>query len=112
MRALADLTYRARLQPAPPGWLDMGLAVPTMSTRRAREELGWTPRDSADDALLELLAGMARAGRRARRRRWSRTRAGASGSGEVRTGVGVAPLIPDPLSPIAVMNVARSARVI
>ena len=62
VRALADLTYRARLQPAPPGWLDMGLAVPTMSTRRAREELGWTPRHSADDALLELLAGMARAG--------------------------------------------------
>ncbi|WP_028065893.1 NAD-dependent epimerase/dehydratase family protein [Solirubrobacter soli] len=59
VRALADLSYRARLQPAPPGWLDMGLAVPTMSTRRAREELGWTPRHSADDALVELLAGMA-----------------------------------------------------
>ena len=32
MRALADLTWRAHLQPAPPGWLDMGLAVPTMDT--------------------------------------------------------------------------------
>jgi nucleoside-diphosphate-sugar epimerase len=59
VRGLADLTYRARLHPVPPGWLDMGLAVPTMSTRRAREELGWTPRHSADDALVELLAGMA-----------------------------------------------------
>ena len=58
MRALADLTFRARLQPAPPGWLDMGLAVPTMDTRRAREQLGWTPRHSAQEALLELLAGM------------------------------------------------------
>jgi nucleoside-diphosphate-sugar epimerase len=58
VRALADLTYRARLQPAPPGWLDMGLAVPTMDTRRAREELGWTPRHTAREALLELLAGM------------------------------------------------------
>jgi len=37
----------------------MGLAVPTMSTRRAREELGWVPRHSSQDALLELLAGMA-----------------------------------------------------
>ena len=58
VRALADLSFRARLQPAPPGWLDMGLAVPTMDTRRAREELGWRPRHSAQDALLELLAGM------------------------------------------------------
>ena len=58
VRVLADLTYRARLQPAPPGWLDMGLAVPTMDTRRAREELGWTPRHSSRAALLELLEGM------------------------------------------------------
>ena len=58
VRALADLTFRARLQPAPPGWLDMGLAVPTMDTRRAREQLGWTPRHSAEQALLELLVGM------------------------------------------------------
>jgi UDP-glucose 4-epimerase len=58
VRVLADLTFRARLQPAPPGWLDMGLAVPTMDTRRAREELGWTPRHSSQEALLELLDGM------------------------------------------------------
>ena len=58
VRALADLTWRARLQPAPAGWVDMGLAVPVMDTRRAREHLGWTPRHSATDALLELLAGM------------------------------------------------------
>jgi hypothetical protein len=36
----------------------MGLAVPVMDTRRAREQLGWTPTVSADDALRELLAGM------------------------------------------------------
>jgi hypothetical protein len=36
----------------------MGLGVPVMDTRRAREELGWTPRVSAEDALRELLAGM------------------------------------------------------
>ena len=59
LRLLADLTYRARLQPAPPGWLDMGLAVPTMDTRRAREELGWTPTQTSTEALLELLDGMA-----------------------------------------------------
>jgi nucleoside-diphosphate-sugar epimerase len=58
LRVLADLSFRARLQPTPPGWLDMGLAVPVMDSRRAREELGWTPRHSATDALLELLEGM------------------------------------------------------
>jgi nucleoside-diphosphate-sugar epimerase len=58
LRAAADLTWRARLQPTPPGWLDMGLAVPVMDTRRAREELGWTPRHGAGEALLELLEGM------------------------------------------------------
>ena len=58
LRVAADLTFRARLQPAPPGWLDMGLAVPTMDTARARKQLGWTPRYSAVEALLELLEGM------------------------------------------------------
>jgi UDP-glucose 4-epimerase len=58
VRVLAGLTYHARLQPAPPGWLDMGLSVPAMSTARARSDLGWTPRYSSADALLELLDGM------------------------------------------------------
>jgi nucleoside-diphosphate-sugar epimerase len=58
VRVLADLTWRARLQPAPAGWVDMGLAVPVMDTRRARDQLGWVPRHRASDALLELLAGM------------------------------------------------------
>ena len=58
LRVLADATWRARLQPTPPGWLDMGLAVPLMDTRRAREELGWAARRSATAALSELLEGM------------------------------------------------------
>jgi UDP-glucose 4-epimerase len=87
LRVAAEVTWRAHLQPTPPGWLDMGLAVPVMDTRRAREELGWTPRRDAGEALLELLEGM-------------RSRAGAetppleSGAGgparvrEILTGVG------------------------
>jgi nucleoside-diphosphate-sugar epimerase len=57
-RAVADLTWRAHLQPTPPGWLDMGLAVPAMDTTRAREQLGWTPQRGAKEALLELMDGM------------------------------------------------------
>lgn len=58
LRVAADLTWRARLQPTPPGWLDMGMAVPIMDTGRIRRELGWSPRVAADDALLELVAGL------------------------------------------------------
>jgi len=58
LRAVAEATWRARLQPTPAGWLDMGLGVPVMDTRRAREELGWTAKRSSGEALLELLEGL------------------------------------------------------
>jgi UDP-glucose 4-epimerase len=57
-RGAAGLAYRLRLQPTPPGWLDLALAVPLLDASRARDELGWAPRHSADDALLELLGGL------------------------------------------------------
>ncbi|HEX3735869.1 MAG TPA: DUF892 family protein [Solirubrobacterales bacterium] len=58
VRRLADLSWRMRLQPTPPGWLDMALNVPLMSSERAREELGWEPRHSGVEALEELLGGL------------------------------------------------------
>ena len=58
LRAAAELTFKLRLQPSEPGWLDMALAVPVMDTSRARKELQWTPTRSSVDALSELLAGM------------------------------------------------------
>ncbi|MEX0973583.1 MAG: DUF892 family protein [Solirubrobacterales bacterium] len=58
VRRLADLSWRLRLQPTPPGWLDMALNVPLMSSDRARAELGWEPRHSGVEALEELLEGM------------------------------------------------------
>ncbi|HWM62611.1 MAG TPA: DUF892 family protein [Solirubrobacterales bacterium] len=58
VRRLADLSWRMRLQPTPPGWLDMALNVPLMSSDRAREELGWEPRHSGVEALEELLEGL------------------------------------------------------
>ena len=79
VRRLADLSWRLRLQPTPPGWLDMARNVPLMSSERAREELGWEPRHSAIDALEELVAGHAR-GSTAPRPRRLRPIAPASGS--------------------------------
>jgi nucleoside-diphosphate-sugar epimerase len=60
LRRAADLTWRLRLQPTPPGWLDMALAVPVMDTSRARDQLGWSPALSSSDALLELMDGIRR----------------------------------------------------
>jgi nucleoside-diphosphate-sugar epimerase len=57
-RAALDLAYRLRLQPTPPGWLDLALGVPLLDTTRARHDLGWEPRFTAADALRELVAGL------------------------------------------------------
>ena len=57
-RAAAAVTWRLRLQPTPPGWLDLALGVPLLDSARARRELGWEPRRTAEEALLELLAGI------------------------------------------------------
>jgi UDP-glucose 4-epimerase len=58
VRRLADLSWRMRLQPTPPGWLDMALNVPLMSSERARTKLGWEPRHTGVEALEELLEGL------------------------------------------------------
>jgi UDP-glucose 4-epimerase len=57
-RGAFDLAYRLRLHPSPPGWFDLGVSVPLLDATRAHDELGWQPTRSADDALLELLAGL------------------------------------------------------
>ncbi len=57
-RAAMALSWRLHLQPTPPGWLDLALAVPLLDVSRARDELGWEPRHGADEALLELLEGL------------------------------------------------------
>lgn len=58
LRAAVSASFALRLQPTSAGWLDMALAVPLMDTSRARSELGWSPKHTAGEALLELLGGM------------------------------------------------------
>ncbi|HKG36534.1 MAG TPA: NAD-dependent epimerase/dehydratase family protein [Solirubrobacterales bacterium] len=57
-RGAAAISWRGRLQPTPPGWVDLALGSPVMDTRRAEAELGWRPRVSSAEALAELLAGI------------------------------------------------------
>jgi len=58
LRGAAELSWKLRLQPSPPGWIDLALGVPMMDTARAREELGWEPAVSSLGALEDLLDGM------------------------------------------------------
>lgn len=55
VRALTDLTWRLRLQPTDPGWLNLARHAPLMSTRRAHDELGWSPVVPGPAALAELV---------------------------------------------------------
>jgi nucleoside-diphosphate-sugar epimerase len=58
LRGAASLTYKLRLQPSEPGWVDMALGVPLMDTGRAARDLGWEPRRSSVEAFEELFDGI------------------------------------------------------
>ncbi len=58
LRAAAGVTWRLRLQPTDPSWVDLALQSPLMDSSRARNELGWAPRHTAGQALAELLGGL------------------------------------------------------
>ncbi|HLH15024.1 MAG TPA: NAD-dependent epimerase/dehydratase family protein [Solirubrobacteraceae bacterium] len=87
VRAAADASWRLRLQPTSPGWLDMGMLTPVMDTSGAREQLGWTPGRRADEALLELLDGL-RAGAEHATAPLQRATSGPLRIRELRSGVG------------------------
>jgi nucleoside-diphosphate-sugar epimerase len=57
--SLVDVTWRARLQPIDRGWLDMAFSVPLLDCARARAELDWQPRWSAQEALADVMGGVA-----------------------------------------------------
>ena len=57
-RRVVGATWALRLQPTRAGWLDLPLDLPLMDTARARDELGWEPRWTAGEALLELMEGL------------------------------------------------------
>ena len=59
VRAACAVSWRARLQPTPEGWFDMGMKSPLMSSARAEAELGWEAKRSATGTLAELLQGIA-----------------------------------------------------
>lgn len=58
LHALAGASWRLRLQPTPPGWVDMGMATPLMDAGRARDVLGWQPGKTGAETFAELAAGL------------------------------------------------------
>lgn len=87
LRGLAELSWRLHLQPTPRGWVEMGLRVPAMDTRRAREELGWHALRPADESLRELLDAV-REGRDGPTPPLAHASGGPARIGEIRSGVG------------------------
>jgi UDP-glucose 4-epimerase len=58
LRGLVWLAWHLRLVAVDPGWIDIATSVPLMSTRRARDELGWAPEHDAVAALGEAVRGV------------------------------------------------------
>lgn len=58
-RAAAAATWRARLQPTEPGWLDMAAQAPTLDTGRL-EALGWQPKHDGRDVLASFVDALRR----------------------------------------------------
>ncbi|MEU0877301.1 NAD-dependent epimerase/dehydratase family protein [Lentzea sp. NPDC005914] len=58
LRLLANVTWRLRLQPTPPGWVDLALTAPLLDATRARTELGWQPAHDAQQTLEALVRGI------------------------------------------------------
>src|SRR5579875_957741 len=59
VRGAIWLAWQLHLVRVDPGWLDIALSVPVMSTELARTVLGWAPTVDAIDALREAIRGVA-----------------------------------------------------
>ncbi|MGQ7296696.1 NAD-dependent epimerase/dehydratase family protein [Quadrisphaera sp. KR29] len=57
LRSAAGASWRARLQPTDPGWVDLAAGTPLLDCSRLKA-LGWRPTTTARAALDDLVAGM------------------------------------------------------
>lgn len=58
-RTALGVGHGTKLVAADARWLDMGVAVPRMDNSRAKQKLGWRPKYNANEAVCDLLQGMA-----------------------------------------------------
>lgn len=60
LRAAMQVAFEARVLQIEPGWLDMGIGTPSLSSARARSVLGWRPTHDGDSLLGEFVAALGR----------------------------------------------------
>ena len=60
IKPLMHASWVTGLQPLDPGWLDLAIAMPLLSTDRAHEALDWCPQRTSEQALAELAEGLRR----------------------------------------------------
>ncbi|WP_241386532.1 NAD-dependent epimerase/dehydratase family protein [Rhodococcus sp. CH91] len=58
LSAVAEATWRLRLQPVQGGWIDLAYNCPMLDCGRAREELGWSPVHDGPEVWSETVHGM------------------------------------------------------
>lgn len=58
VRTVADLSWRARIQPTDAGWIDLATQAPLLDTARARDDLGWAPIHSSTEVLTEFVKAL------------------------------------------------------
>lgn len=59
LRAVVSGSWRLRLQPLSPGWIDLAFATPLQDCSRAHTELGWRATTGSARALKEAVGGIA-----------------------------------------------------
>lgn len=59
LRAFAAITWRLRIQPTDPGWVDLGVSLPLISCERLLD-LGWSPKHSGVETLQNFVAALGR----------------------------------------------------
>ena len=57
LRAAAAASWRLRLQPTDPGWIDLAMALPVLDTSRLRA-LGWSPAQPGTEVLADFVAAL------------------------------------------------------
>ena len=60
LRPLVDASWRARMQPVDPGWLDALFSMPLLNTERARTILDWRPQRTSQEVMGDLVQGLMR----------------------------------------------------
>jgi UDP-glucose 4-epimerase len=58
LRAGMQAAFAAHVLQIEPGWLDLGLGVPPLDTRRARTQLDWRAKHSGGDVLRDFVAAL------------------------------------------------------